>query len=48
MARVIDTLASGNGEFAEPEVWLFSSETLALVAALVEARIEGVLYTDEE
>ncbi len=41
LRRVIDTLASGNGEFAESEVWLFSAETLALVDALVEARIEG-------
>jgi hypothetical protein len=41
LRRVIDTLASGNGEFAESEVWLFSAETLALVAALVEVRIEG-------
>jgi hypothetical protein len=38
---------SGNGEFAESEVWLFSAETLALVAALVEARIEG-LYPELE
>ena len=38
LRRVMDTLASGNGEFAESEVWLFSAETLALVAALVEAR----------
>lgn len=38
----MDTLASGNGEFAESEVWLFSAETLALVAALVDARIDGI------
>ena len=42
LRRVIDTLASGNGEFAESEVWLLSAETLALVAELVEARIEGL------
>jgi hypothetical protein len=41
LRRVIDTLASGNGEFAESEVWLFSAETLPLVAALVDSRIEG-------
>ena len=29
------------GEFSEAELWLFSAETLALVGALVEARIEG-------
>jgi hypothetical protein len=46
--RIIDTLTSGNGEFAESEVWLFSAETIALVAALVEARIEGIFYTEEE
>jgi hypothetical protein len=45
--RVIDTLVSGNGEFAESEVWLFGAETLALVAALVEARIGG-RYPDAE
>ena len=42
LRRVIDTLASGNGEFAESKVWLFSAETLALVAALVEARIDDL------
>jgi hypothetical protein len=47
LRRVIDTLASGNREFAESEVWLFSAETLALVAALVEARIAG-RYPDAE
>jgi hypothetical protein len=47
LRRVIGTLASGNGEFAESEVWLFSGETLALVAALFEARIEG-RYPDAE
>jgi hypothetical protein len=43
----MDTLASGNGEFAESEVWLFSAETLGLVAALAETRIEG-LYPELE
>jgi hypothetical protein len=43
----MDTLTSGDGEFAESEVWLFSAETLALVAALVEARIAG-RYPDSE
>lgn len=40
--RVMETLATHHGEFAESEVWLFSAETIALAAALVEARIEGV------
>lgn len=48
LRRVIDTLATGKGEFAESEVWLFSTETLALVAALVEARIQGIFYTEED
>ncbi len=30
------------GEFSESEVWLFSAETLPLVAALVEARERGL------
>ena len=47
LRRVMDTLASGNGEFAESEVWLFSAETLALIAALVEARMKG-LYSELE
>ncbi len=41
LRRVMDTLASGKGEFGESEVWLFSAKTAALVAALVETRIEG-------
>ncbi len=45
--RVIETLATGTGDFDESEVWLFSAETLALVDALVEARLKG-LYPDEE
>jgi hypothetical protein len=39
--KVIETLATGAGDFAESDVWLFSAETLALVSALVEARMEG-------
>ncbi len=45
LRRVIETLATGAGDFDESEVWLFSSETLALVDALVEARLQG-LYPD--
>ena len=47
LRRIMDTLASGNGEFAESEVWLFGAETLGLVAALVEARIDA-RYPDAE
>ena len=41
LRRVVETLATGSGDFAESDVWLFSGETLALVSALVEARMEG-------
>jgi hypothetical protein len=43
----MDTLISGDGEFAEPKVWLFSAEKLAPVAALVESRF-GNIYADGE
>ena len=46
LRRVVETLATGAGDFDESEVWLFSAETLALVSALVEARMEG-RYSDE-
>ena len=45
LRRVIETLTTGAGDFAESDAWLFSAETLALVAALVEARLKG-LYPD--
>ena len=45
LRRVIETLETGAGDFAESDVWLFSAETLALVDALVDARLEG-LYPD--
>ena len=48
LRRVIATLVSGTGEFAESDGWLFSSETLDIVDALVGARIEGVFYSEEE
>ena len=41
LSRVIETLASGGVDFDESELWLFSAETLALVDALIEARLEG-------
>ena len=41
LRRVIETLATGTGDFAESEVWLFSAETLALIDALAEARLQG-------
>jgi len=47
LGKVIETLATGTGEFSESDVWLFSAERLALVDALVEACMEG-RYSDEE
>ena len=42
LRKGIRTLATTGGEFSESEVWLFSAETLPLVAALVEARERGL------
>jgi hypothetical protein len=42
LRKVLRSLATKDVEFAESEVWLFSPGTLALVAALVESRIEGL------
>lgn len=47
LRKVIKALAAKEGEFAESEVWLFGIETIALVAALVDARMEG-RYTEIE
>ena len=47
LRKVIETLATGTGDFAESEAWLFSSETLALVDALIDARLQG-RYPDME
>ena len=47
LRKVLETLATGAGDFDESEVWLFSAETLALVSALVDARLQG-LYPDGE
>ena len=44
---MISALVSVDGEFAESEVWAFSVTTSAIVAALVEARLEG-RYSPEE
>ena len=41
LRRVIQVLASRNGTFAESDVWLFSTETLSLVSALIDARLSG-------
>jgi hypothetical protein len=47
LRKVLTTLATRDGEFAEPEVWRCSAETLAIVAALVDARFEGRYSEDE-
>lgn len=47
LRKVIKAIADTDGDFANTEVWLFSDKTLALVAALVEARIEN-RYSVEE
>ncbi len=41
LRKVIKALAAKEGEFADSEVWLFGTEAITLVAALVDARIEG-------
>jgi TPP-dependent pyruvate/acetoin dehydrogenase alpha subunit len=40
LRKVIKALAAKEGEFSESEVWLFGTEAITLVAALVDARIE--------
>ena len=41
LRKVLTVLAETRGEFAESELFLFSTETLTLIKALAEARIEG-------
>ena len=41
LRKVMDMLVSGTGEFAESDVYLFSTETLVLINALADARTEG-------
>ena len=48
LRKVIETLISGRGDFEESDVWLFSAVGLALANALVDARIEGIAYTQEQ
>lgn len=47
LRRVLQALASGYGSFTESDAWLFSSETLGLVSALVDARLAGRYREDE-
>lgn len=49
LRRIIAALQSGDGEFVESDVFLFSSELLALVDALIESRINSLpLYSEDE
>lgn len=41
LRRVIRALAATDGDFAEADLWLFSTDTLTLIDALVETRIQG-------
>ncbi|MBE0627122.1 MAG: hypothetical protein IH606_20170 [Burkholderiales bacterium] len=41
LRKAIKALAVKDGEFSESEVWLFSTEAITLVAALIDARLEG-------
>ena len=41
LRRVLQALASSKGDFAATDVWLFSTETLGLVSALIDARLSG-------
>lgn len=47
LRKVIAALATTRGEFSDSELWLFSAETCALVAALINARFEG-RYSNQE
>ncbi len=48
LRRIINLLATDEGAFSEADIWHFSAETLPLVAALVEARIAGIPYSEAE
>ena len=41
LRKVVKALAIKEGEFSESEIWLFSTETITLVTALHDARVEG-------
>jgi hypothetical protein len=47
LRRVIEALANMEGRFRESDVYLFSAGTLALVVALIDARMVG-LYRQQE
>ena len=41
LREVIRSLAAKDGAFAESDLWAFSTETIVLVDASVEARVRG-------
>jgi hypothetical protein len=45
---VMLALASGNGDFAESDVWLFGARTAAIAAALTDARHRVSRGSDSE
>jgi len=47
LRRIIDTLATGNGDYAESDLYLISDKMLAVVVALIEAQERG-FYSKEE
>jgi len=47
LRRIIDTLASGKGDYAESDLYLLRDKMLAVVVALIEARERG-FYSEEE
>ena len=47
LRQMVKALAAARGDFAESELQLLSTETLTLINALVEARMEGRYAEDE-
>jgi hypothetical protein len=47
LRRILKTLATGNGEYSELDVYVLGDKVLALVAALIETR-ERCIYSEEE
>lgn len=47
LRRIIDTLATGGGEYTESDLYLVSDKMLAVVMALIDAR-EREFYSEEE
>jgi len=41
LGKALEALAAMHGDFAESDLYLFGTETLTLIKALAEARMEG-------